>query len=88
MALELRNALGSAAAVQLPATLLFEYPTINALTGYIEQTVFQGDEIEDRPAEAGVRGVANQSRPSDELENLSEEEMETVLREKLAKLKR
>jgi acyl transferase domain-containing protein len=35
MAVEIRNALGASVGRPLPATLLFDYPTIDALTGYL-----------------------------------------------------
>ena len=34
-AVELRNALGSQLALELPATLIFDYPTIGALSTYL-----------------------------------------------------
>jgi len=34
-AVELRNALEASVGVQLPGTLVFDYPTVNALTGYL-----------------------------------------------------
>ena len=42
MAIELRNHLAGTLAHQLPATLLFDYPTLNALANYLEQELFDG----------------------------------------------
>jgi myxalamid-type polyketide synthase MxaB len=39
MAVELRNSLAQVLGVTLPATLLFDYPTIEALGAYIERLV-------------------------------------------------
>ena len=42
MAVELRNMLGKGAGVTLPTSLLFEYPTIDALAGYLSREVLEG----------------------------------------------
>ena len=39
MAVDLRNRLGRAVEGTLPLTLLFEYPTVRALTGYLSSEV-------------------------------------------------
>jgi acyl carrier protein len=41
MALEIRNGLGIDLGSALPATLVFEYPTIEALTDYLDRVVLQ-----------------------------------------------
>lgn len=41
MALEITNGLGAALGSALPATLVFDYPTIEALTDYLDRVVFQ-----------------------------------------------
>jgi len=38
-AVELRNALESKLAAPLPPTLLFDYPTIDAVTGFVQEQV-------------------------------------------------
>ena len=45
MAVELRNLLGACLGLEqaLPATLVFDYPTVEALAGYLAKTVLSGD---------------------------------------------
>jgi acyl carrier protein len=42
MAVELRNELATAAGVRLPSTLLFDHPSANALTSYLEEKLAKG----------------------------------------------
>jgi acyl transferase domain-containing protein/acyl carrier protein len=44
LAVELRNTLGGALSISLPATLLFDYPSIEALTDYLMADVLHLDE--------------------------------------------
>lgn len=88
MAVELRNLLGTSINLQrrLPATLVFDYPTVTAITGYLA--------AEALPAEAPAddEPVAPPLTPSnggaittmiDELENLSDDDIDRLLAEKL-----
>jgi acyl transferase domain-containing protein/acyl carrier protein len=50
MAVELRNSLSAAIGVHLPATLLFDYPTVEALEGYLRRHLPQDDEITAAPS--------------------------------------
>jgi NAD(P)-dependent dehydrogenase (short-subunit alcohol dehydrogenase family)/acyl carrier protein len=60
LAVDLRNRLGHAVEGTLPATLLFEYPTVSALTGYLASEVLalQGNGSESGSAEASADGRA------------------------------
>jgi hypothetical protein len=76
MALELRNSLAIAAARSLPATLLFDYPTLETVTAFLLQEI-----APDLPATASP----DMERPDPvraEIELLSEDEAEdSLLRE-------
>ena len=49
MAVELRNALASTIGENLPATLLFDYPTVETLTEYLSRSVLGLEESPDIP---------------------------------------
>jgi len=83
MAVELRNALGFAAGRHLPATLLFDYPSVDALTNYLCKNVLG---IEDQPVAAAAaprpKAVAGGSAMLDQLEDLDDAEIERRLRQR------
>jgi len=85
MAIELRNRLASGLGLgqSLPATLMFDYPTIEALAAYLDRDVL-GLSIR----EAAVAPVedADLSAAAARMEQMSEEEAEALLLEKLGKL--
>src|SRR5690606_21818645 len=92
MAVELRNKLGQAVGRALPATLLFEYSTVEALTEFLSAEVLA--ELEPRPSGAGADPGRD---PSDErsetgtsdaadLDDLSEEALAAMLLEKLERI--
>lgn len=80
MAVELRNKLGNALNQTLPATLLFEYPTIGSLTEYLMQEFL----VLESPTDLD-KGLPNiEGEPVvDNLDSLSEDEMEALLLKKL-----
>lgn len=78
MAVELRNALAKAFSHPLPATLLFDYPTLDALTTSLLRTL--GLEVE---ATASKPAAAATPAALDELAELSDEEAEALLLKEL-----
>ena len=86
MAVELRNKLGQSAERTLPATLLFEYPTITALTDYLAREVFM---LNGTDSENVVEAQQKQEpAPVDiaALDDLSEDELAALLRNKLGQI--
>jgi hypothetical protein len=78
LAIELRNALGLSVNRTLPATLLFNYPTLDALTGFLFSEV--GGDVPIKP----VARVAKLERKNlvDDIEALSDDEVDRMLGEK------
>ncbi len=87
MAVELRNALGVSAGTTLPATLLFDYPTIETLTDYLANQVFHLQSAEAPTAEAAPMPNKADEQAS-ELNDLSDEEAEALLLQELSSLKK
>jgi acyl transferase domain-containing protein len=85
MAGDLRNALAIAVKRPLPATLLFNYPTLEALSGYLGHILSLGS-----PAESGAdsQKEAELTKTAAKIEQLSEDEAEALLAEKLAAMSR
>jgi NAD(P)-dependent dehydrogenase (short-subunit alcohol dehydrogenase family)/acyl carrier protein len=82
MAIELRNALGIAAGRTLPATLLFDYPTVESLTDYLAREVFSSEFS--KPSPPSARNADEPVGVSAKLDDLSGEEMAALLAQKLA----
>jgi len=83
MAVELRNLLGVGLNLPraLPATLVFDYPTTSAMAGYLAKELFG----EEKPAAQTEtkQTQADAGTLLDELEELSEEEIDRMLAEKM-----
>jgi acyl carrier protein len=78
MAIELRNSLSSSLGRTLPATLLFDYPSLAALHRFI---------LDEPVAEIRtIRSPVTDTEPDAELAQLSQSEIETRLDQKLADL--
>ncbi len=76
MAVELRNVLGTAVGQPLPATLLFDYPSVEALAAYIARELGVAAEQSAPAATAAPAAVF------DRIEDLSDEEVDRLLAEK------
>ena len=84
MAVELRNHLSIMVEAPLPATLLFNYPSIQELVDYLESEVLIAPETDEDAADKG-RPVQKADSKTD-LSTYSEEEMADLLAEKLKDL--
>lgn len=89
MAVELRGRLSSGLGLtqSLPATLVFDYPHIEAITGYLLKLLG----LDDAPAEperTAAQSASKDDTPVGEVDisNLSDEEMEALLLKKLGNL--
>ncbi|HVV70623.1 MAG TPA: SDR family NAD(P)-dependent oxidoreductase, partial [Verrucomicrobiae bacterium] len=81
MAVELRNTIGTTIGQSLPATLLFDYPTVEALTNYLCGSVL-GFEESRNPSEASFASARRGTDVLDEVENLDDAEIDRLLKEK------
>jgi len=91
MAVELRNLLGAGLGLKraLPATLVYDYPTVEAIGDYLLQQVFQLDARTDEKARTEpVAETAGGSAVGvlDVLEELSDEEIDRLFREQLGQV--
>jgi acyl carrier protein len=82
MAVELRNMLsvGSNLGGRLPATLVFDYPTVEMLANYLATQLLAPEVIEEI---AGAGPQANQIDALSAIEDLSDEEVDRLFAEKL-----
>ncbi len=82
MAIELKNSLSSAVGKNLPVTMVFNYPNVEALTGYILRDVLALEKSEEMPEEV-VTKSPELGEVLSEIEKLTDEEAEALLLEKL-----
>src|SRR5690606_17351657 len=80
MAVEMRNRLAAALGMTLPSTLLFNYPSVEALTAYI------GGSLDDADTDTAATATASEPLPAGvltaELDTLTEDEVANLLEEK------
>jgi acyl carrier protein len=78
MALELRNAIAAGVAQSLPATLLFNYPTVDDIATHLSKLLFPVK------AEAQVEAAPAGGRSAwDDIQELSDEEVDRMLATKM-----
>nr|UUL70766.1 Beta-ketoacyl-acyl-carrier-protein synthase I [Vitiosangium cumulatum] len=86
-AVELKNALGRTLGCSLHATLLFDYPTIDALTRYLGKEIL-GWNAPDSPQESGTSAEQEeQARRLSEIQQLSDDEVAASISEELAAIR-
>lgn len=87
MAVELRNALNNSVKSSLPATLLFDYPTMETLADYLIQDVLSLGVADSVADEGPTAAEEQQAMDIAELEELSDDEAEALLLDELLNLK-
>jgi NAD(P)-dependent dehydrogenase (short-subunit alcohol dehydrogenase family)/acyl carrier protein/uncharacterized protein YidB (DUF937 family) len=85
-AVELKNRLQTSLGRSLPSTLIFDYPTLNALAGYLTSEMFSVEPLADSHA-ASEKNNEEQAIASAELEQLSEEDAEALLLRELESIR-
>ncbi len=81
MAVELRNVLSTSVGRPLPATLLFDYPTLDAIAGFLGRELG----LASAPAEAPASLPEAPSQVVDRIEDLSDDDVDRLLAERLAR---
>ncbi len=82
MAIEMKNALDRGVGKKLPATMVFNYPTIEDLAGYLLTDVLKLAEAAEE-VDTEQENEAELDKTIDEIENLSDEEAEAMLLQSL-----
>jgi acyl carrier protein len=79
LAVELRNTLGGALSVSLPATLLFDYPSIEALTDYLLADVLHLDQEAQALTTESTAEVPAAAALVGSIESMSDEEVDRLI---------
>jgi acyl carrier protein len=88
MALSLRSALEAAVGRSLPATLVFEHPTLEAIAAYLATDVLLLAGSGDAAPDGSTAEMSRTDSQSSEMDDLSEEEAEALLLSELENLER
>jgi len=80
LSIELRNALSTDLETRLPATMLFDYPTLASLTNWLYHDVLKLGAIRDKAPDAG----AYRTDVLQDVGTLSEDEVERLIQQKMA----
>ena len=83
MNIQLRNGLENRLGCFLPPTIAFEYPTIETLTAYIAEQIF---ELGDRESASVENGVEDAAQSQSGLDTLSSEDLMALLDDELRDL--
>ena len=84
MGLEIRNRLEASLGLTIPATLIWTYPTIAALTTHLAETLGLAEEAWPTPASPSAPSAQDElRRTAERISELSEAEMEALLLKKL-----
>ncbi len=81
--IELRNRLQTSLGRSLPSTLVLEYPTLNALIGYLVNEMFASESHTDELQAVLEKNHHQQTITSAELQKFSEEDVEALLLQEL-----
>jgi polyketide synthase 12/myxalamid-type polyketide synthase MxaB len=82
MAVELRNALGRAVERTLPATLLFDYPSINSVTNYLARELNLGPAQPPAPAGRGAGVPESTEDLLSRIETMQDEDIDRLFSQK------
>lgn len=86
MAVELRNALCKQFNCSLTPTLVFDYPTIEALAGHLADQILDGGEDTEKSDPSDNKETDTSTQEIDYLDRISDEDAETLLKEELDRL--
>jgi acyl transferase domain-containing protein/acyl carrier protein len=86
MAVELRNILCKQFNCTLTPTLVFDYPTIEALTGHLADQILDADDNTDKSDPSDNKEADISTEDMDYLDGISDEDAETLLKEELDRL--
>jgi hypothetical protein len=75
---ELRHRLEKGLGCPLPVTVAFDYPTVEALAGYLEDELHLAD-----GEDVGKEAVSSEAALAERLEEMSESEVEELLQKQL-----
>jgi acyl carrier protein len=85
MAVELRNALGQGLGQTLPATLLFDYPSVEEVTGYLANDVLALDRAGGGSEEA-LQKISRRVYTESDMDGLTADDIAAILEKKLINL--